>query len=92
MLQYMKHRDHGTHIAYSQDEVERNESNGWVCVDHPHDDPFVETVIVSNDVYARLYYDGKSIAELKEIAAELGIKIHPRAKENSIIQKIMEAE
>ena len=80
MLQYMKHRDHGTHIAYMQDEVERNEAIGWVCVDHPHDDPFSDKL------------EDKSIAELKEIASNVGIKIHPRAKEASIIQKIQDAE
>ena len=79
MLQYMKHRDHGTHIAYSQDEVDRNESHGWVCVDHPHDDPF------SNSL------EDAPLSELKEIADSLGIKIHPRAKETSIIQKINDA-
>ena len=94
MLQYMKHKDHGTHIAYSQDEVERNEAHGWVCVDHPHDDPFAETEIndwhdVSLD---RLWLEGKPLSELKDMASDLGIKIHPRAKENSIIQKILDAE
>ena len=88
MLQYMKHRDHGTHIAYSQDEVERNESHGWVCVDHPHDDPF--EVFVTEGERA-LELKDKTIPELKEIANNLGLKVHPRAKENSIIKKILDA-
>ena len=89
MLQYMKHKDHGTHIAYSQDEIDRNKDVGWVCVDHPHDDPFTEK---TDDGDRALELKDKTIPELKVIAEALGLTIHPRAKENSLIKKILEAE
>ena len=78
-MQYMKHRDHGTHIAYSQDEVERNESHGWVCVDHPHDDPFKE-------VETRLEY--MTLDELRAVAKDKGLKVHHAAKKPSILNMI----
>ena len=109
MLQYMKHREHGTHIVYSEDEAVRCEALGWVRVDHPHDDPFndvsdkealeaLEKAFadavkpIQRDGDRSLELKDKTIPELKEIAEGLGIKIHPRAKENSIIKKILAAE
>ena len=88
MLQYMKHKEHGTHIAYNQDEVERNEPNGWVCVDHPHDDPFSEP----RDRNTALELSDKPLPELREIAREMGLNVHHAARENRIIQMIMGIE
>lgn len=35
MIQYMQHKDHGTHICYDHGEVERCKANGWVEIDNP---------------------------------------------------------
>lgn len=40
MIVYMTHPQHGTHIAYSDDEVSRCKANGWsVRVDAPKPAP-----------------------------------------------------
>lgn len=37
MAVYMTHPDHGTHIAYSEVEVETCKKNGWSLRDEPKD-------------------------------------------------------
>jgi len=87
MLQYMKHKKHGTHIAYDPAEVETCEKNGWVCVDHPHENPFgnpePDIEPENSDI------ESLTLDELRKLADEMGIKVHPAAKEKSIIKKIL---
>lgn len=35
MLVYMSHPNHGTHIAYSQTEVDTCKANGWKVIETP---------------------------------------------------------
>ena len=46
MIVYMEHPKHGTHIAYSEDEVKACEANGWkVRQEKPKAMPVVEPVV-----------------------------------------------
>lgn len=38
MLVYMTHPNHGTHIAYSHEEIERCKANGWTVREDKQDE------------------------------------------------------
>ena len=90
-MQDMKHKDHGTQICYANTEVERHERAGWVCVDHPHDNPFEKKVEKPVNKLPKDDLEEMSLEELKDEAKKKGIIVHHMARETSIIKKLRAA-
>ena len=78
MIQYMKHKDHGTHIVYEINDIKLHEKSGWLCIDEPG------TVKTSE-------YADMDINKLKKVAKEKGIIVHHEARKDSIIKNLSEA-
>jgi len=90
-MQYY-HGEHGIHISYNPGERTKLEGAGWTLIGG--EKAFLEyrNGLAPSDGDRALELNDMNISELKDIAEGYGLSIHSRAKEASIIKKILEAE
>lgn len=48
---YLRHKDHGIHIAYSENEAEKCEANGWVR--DPNYPPVKKSPVIVDEVESK---------------------------------------
>lgn len=91
------HKDHGKHVAYSPQEAEANEKNGWKTVSE--EEFYVGITKIdekragtnSDEEYAGIENVKKNAIDQELIDAHIakfGKKPHPNAKPETIIEKL----
>jgi len=88
-MQYY-HGEHGIHISYNPGERTKLEGAGWTLIGG--EKAFLEYRSQPVDGDRAFELAEMGLSELRDIAEGYGLSIHSRAKEASIIKKILEAE
>lgn len=75
-IYYLDHKDHGTHICYSETDIEGLKKNGWVLR---------EEELIKSD-------EPNELDELKAKADALGIKYHHKSGVEKLKKLIAESQ